>query len=223
MHLRLLAAALCSALLAHDALAQGGAPPAGVRRPTSDPARADSARRAAPTSSLVRGVVFDSITGVPLVGAAVQLVRDDSARVTRMATTDTLGSFAFPDVARGRYLIGFFHPTLDSLEIETPVTRVEVTGRPTVLVDLAIPSGTRLLGAFCGPRAPDDSSGALVGWLRDAESDAPIANGRVVLTWSQVVVGTTALRLEQRRSPTRSRATGFYAACDLPAAILNDV
>lgn len=218
MQLRLLAAALCSALLARDSFAQGGASPTGIRRPSSDAGGADSVRRVAGGASLVRGVVFDSIAGVPLLGAAVQLVRDDSARLTRMARTDSLGSFGFPDVPRGRYMIGFFHPTVDSLEIETPVVRVDVTGRPTVLIDLAIPSGTRLLGAFCGPRAPGDSSGALVGWLRDAESDAPIADGRIVLTWSQLVVDARALRLEQRRSPTRSRATGFYVACDLPGA-----
>lgn len=219
MHLRLLAAALCgAALLTHDALAQGGAPPAGIRRPSSETSRADSARRAAPAASLVRGVVFDSISNVPLVGAAVQLVRDDSSRAARMAMTDSLGSFAFPDVPRGRYLLGFFHPALDSLELDAPVTRVEVTGRPTVLADLAIPSGERLLARFCGARSPLDSSGALVGWLRDARSDSAIADGRVVVTWSQLMADERALRLEQRRAPTRSRATGFYVACDLPGA-----
>lgn len=219
MQLRLLAAALLgAALTAHDARAQGGAPPAGIRRPSSEAARADSARRAAPVVSLVRGVVFDSVSNVPLVGAAVQLVRDDSTRVARMAMTDSLGSFAFPDVPRGRYLVGFFHPALDSLELDAPVGRIEVSGRPTELVDLAIPSGPRLLARLCGPRSPADSSGALVGWLRDARSDSAIGDGRVVLTWSQLIADERGLRLEQRRSPTRSRPSGFYVACDLPGA-----
>ena len=219
MHLRLLAAALCccSALLVRDAGAQGGAPPAGIRRPAGAAARADSAH-AAPSASLVRGVVFDSLSNVPLVGAAVQLVRDDSTRAALMQMTDSLGSFAFPNVPRGRYLVGFFHPAIDSLELDAPVQRLDVTGRPTVLVDLAIPSGERLIAKFCGQRFPFDSSGALVGWLRDARTDSAIAGGRVVLTWSQLMADERGLRLEQRRAPTRSRATGFYVACDLPAA-----
>jgi hypothetical protein len=219
MRLRLLAAALCiwPALVPVAAGAQGGTAPAGIRRPTSAAAHADSARRA-PSASLVRGVVFDSVSNVPLVGAAVQLVRDDSTKAAQMQLTDSLGSFAFPDVPRGRYLIGFFHPAVDSLELDAPVTRVDVTGRPTVLVDLAIPSGERLLAKFCGPRSPMDSTGALVGWLRDAQTDSAIADGRVVLTWSQLMADERGLRLEQRRSPTRSRATGFFVACDLPAA-----
>ena len=216
MHLRSLVAVLLVALLARPALGQGGAPPAGIRRPSSSAAAADSARRAATATSLVRGVVFDSIASAPLVGAAVQLVVDDTSRFTRTERTDSLGSFAFPDVSAGRYLIGFFHPLLDSLEIEPPVQRVQVAGRPTVLVDLAVPSGQRLLAAFCGAKPPTDSSGALVGWLRDADTDAPIADGRVVLTWSQLVVDARGLRVDQRRLPTRSRPSGMYVACDLP-------
>ena len=222
MHPRsfVIALALAGATVARAVHAQGGAPPVGIRRPPAAGgavARGDSAARPPQAGSLVRGVVFDSLASLPLVGAGVQLVRDDSARATRLATTDSLGSFAFPDVPPGRYLIGFFHPVLDSLEIDTPTSRIDVspTSR-TVLADLAVPSGERLRTAFCGARAPGDSSGALVGWLRDADSDGAIADGRIVLTWSQLVMDARGLRLEQRRSPAKSRASGFYVACDLP-------
>src|SRR5215207_2189532 len=225
MRLRSFAVAFFSGAiaLASPVLAQGGAPPVGIRRPPATgaaPTRADSAARPSRAGALVRGLVFDSLASLPLVGAGVQLVRDDSARQTRMATTDSIGSFAFPDVAPGRYLIGFFHPSVDSLEIDTPVSRVQVSPESrTVIVDLAVPSGERLRTAFCGARARGDSSGALVGWLRDADSDAPIADGRIVLTWSELVMDTRGLRLEQRRSPAKARANGFYVACDLPGDV----
>ena len=96
----------------------------------------------------VSGIVRDSIAGMPLAGALVQLLAADSlARFNRTAVSDSLGRFTLGDVADGRYTIGFLHPMLDSLGIEPPLREVYIDGHRPVSVDLAIPSPARIRAA----------------------------------------------------------------------------
>src|SRR5512138_941129 len=70
----------------------------------------------------VSGVVRDSIANSPLADATVQLIAsDDPARFERTTTSDSLGRFILRDVPLGRYMLGFFHPVLDSLGVEAPL------------------------------------------------------------------------------------------------------
>jgi hypothetical protein len=61
-----------------------------------------------------------------------------------------------------------------------------------------------------------DSSGALVGQVRDADSGSPIAGARVVVSWLEINIGAGGLRQEQQRVPAQTRADGGYAICGLP-------
>ena len=89
----------------------------------------------------VSGIVRDSISHAPLAAATVQLVAPDSvARLGRSAVSDSLGRFRITDVADGQYMIGFYHPLLDSLGVEPPPRAVRVEGHQPVVVDLATPS-----------------------------------------------------------------------------------
>src|SRR5829696_6873095 len=80
---------------------------------------------AAARTTLISGVVYDSIARAPLAGASVQLVAADRSRAAAFsAITDSAGRFTIPAVVVGDYMIGFFHPMLDSLGIDQIVHRV---------------------------------------------------------------------------------------------------
>ncbi|MGF7473775.1 carboxypeptidase-like regulatory domain-containing protein, partial [Salmonella enterica subsp. enterica serovar Minnesota] len=65
----------------------------------------------------VSGIVWDSVASVPLAGAAVQFAGQNNPSLSFNATTDSLGQYLVPAVPPGRYLVGFFHPSLDALGI----------------------------------------------------------------------------------------------------------
>src|SRR5258708_8703231 len=112
----------------------------------------DTAQRT--SGATVSGVVHDSIARMPLASAIVQLVATrGSAWFGRAAVSDSLGRFTLRDVPDGRYMIGFFHPMLDSLGLEPPVRDVVVDGPQSVRADVAVPSPTRLRDAICGSRS----------------------------------------------------------------------
>ena len=67
--------------------------------------------------SSVIGTVTDSVNHHPLAGAMIQLA-NDSAKIVKSATSDSLGGFRIDSLAPGSYIIGFFHPTLDSLGLD---------------------------------------------------------------------------------------------------------
>src|SRR5438034_11453535 len=80
-----------------------------------------------PSVTTVTGIVHDSISRIPLSGATVQLVAADRARrFARTTISDSLGRYTLDSVPAGRYSIGFFHPVLESLGIEPPVSELFV-------------------------------------------------------------------------------------------------
>lgn len=169
-------------------------------------------------NTTVSGVVHDSIARRPLSGALVQLVADDSAAIFgQTVVSDSLGHFQFPDVPRGHYLLGFFHPMLDSLGLEPMLRAVAVTGEPTVRADLAIPSAAKLRTAICGPPSNPNSGAVVVGVVRNAHDLEPAAGVTVTGEWAELVVGKGLL---QRRIPRRTmvtQANGWFALCGVPS------
>lgn len=174
---------------------------------------------AAPSDSTpvaVTGMVYDSVAHAPLAGALVQLVDPQHASRAYNATTDSLGKFTMPSVIPGRYVAGFYHPALEALGIQPPLTGVEVVaGRPTP-IDLEVPGATTISAAVCGARAATDSSGALVGIVRDADSGTPIGGARVIATWQEWTLTTRGMSQTWRRAPATSRDDGGYVICGLP-------
>ncbi|MBV9881058.1 MAG: carboxypeptidase regulatory-like domain-containing protein [Gemmatirosa sp.] len=170
-----------------------------------------------PAGAVVSGVVHDSIAQGPLAGATVQLVAADT--LTRFSVTgiaDSLGRFSLAGVPDGHFMLGFFHPMLDSLGIESPLRAVHVDGGRPVRVDLAIPSPSRLRAAICGAGATSDSGGVVVGFVRGAQDDAPVAGVRVTGEWLELSFTPTGL---VRRTPhlvATTGETGWFAICNVP-------
>jgi hypothetical protein len=165
------------------------------------------------------GVVTDSVSDSTLAGAVVELLSEARPADARSVRADSLGRYTFSGVLPGRYLIDFLHPALDAYGIEPPVQRFVVEPGGPARLDLSTPAPARILAAVCGERAGRDSSGALAGTIRDADSGAPLGAGKVVLTWSELAFSARGLAAETRRVPAVATALGTFMICGVPSDV----
>lgn len=175
----------------------------------------DTVRRS--TGATISGVVHDSLARAPLPGAMVQLVSADSAaHSARTVVADSLGRFAIPDVPDGRYMLGFFHPMLDSLGMEPPLREVVVAGQP-VLTNLGTPSVARLRVAVCGTASVTEPSAVVMGVVRDAQLGTPAANVNVTGEWLEVSITHTGVVHRMARVVAATAENGWFALCNVPS------
>jgi hypothetical protein len=181
--------------------------------------RADN-RTAAAGTATVTGSVYDSIAGVVLRGAFVQYVgADDSLRSRGFsARSDSSGRYVIADVPPGRYLAGFF-TTDDTLGIETGPRLVEVRAGEQ-FVNLATRSPGTVIRAMCPQSDPADSTGLLIGHVRDADADEAVTGATVVLEWSETVIEGTSMRQRIARLTEQSQGPGWFAMCGVPSDAL---
>lgn len=175
-----------------------------VVRPTATGAQ-QSVPAPAPVGARVSGVVFDSLSLRPLAGAVVQLVSSQEASRARSVETGASGAFTFDSVSTGTYLLGFYHPILDSLWIQEPMSRVDVRTGGDVRAPLAIPSAGTLRMAFCGPRALRDSVGVFVGFVRSATDALARPKSVVQIQWSEFEIDADGIH---RITPSVQGETG---------------
>jgi len=171
---------------------------------------------AQPTTGTLRGVVYDSLGGVPLGGAVVQAAPAGDVQHVRTVTADSLGRFRFDTVAAGRWVVGFDHAVIEMLALEMPFRTVAVSPGDTAFAPLALPGGRALHRVVCAAE-PGDSSGALVGVVRHADTDAPVDSVKVFLSWRELVIGRGRLETVVRRVPVPVRAGGSFLLCGVPA------
>jgi hypothetical protein len=166
----------------------------------------------------VRGVVYDSLTRRPLAGATVQSVRAADLAWGRTAAADSSGAFRIDSLPPGRYFVGFSHPLLDLLRVEAMPRLVELGADGDALrVDLGVPDLARVRAIVCGStQESTDSSGLVAGRVRDVADGAPVANAKVILTWSEVVLRSDGVRTEPHRVPVSTGPDGRYAVCGVP-------
>lgn len=166
----------------------------------------------------VTGTVYDSVTSSPLVGAEVQLINLDDRSETYNARTDSLGRFHVDAIHPGRYVAGFFHPSLEALGIQPPLRNAIINAGSGNLLELVVPGAARVMTAVCGARSPADSGGAMAGLVLDADSALPIAGAKVVVTWLEIVIDNRGIVSNQRRVPAQTGESGEYRICGLPGA-----
>lgn len=166
----------------------------------------------------VTGVVFDSLARAPLAGAEVQLVRADARdSPVRSATTDRLGQYHVDSVPPGPYLAAFIHPVLDSLGVTLNPVRVDVQAGDAARLALAIPSASTLRRELCGGGPAAETTGLLVGWVRDAATVRPRGQAAVQIAWSEVLFRDGGPSVETRAVTVSTRDDGWFAACGVPA------
>ncbi len=164
----------------------------------------------------ISGFVRDSLSGKPLGGATIELVRSATPSAAgRIVKSDSIGRYRIDTVPAGRYLIGFQHPRLDSLGLDAVTRTIEVDRVIRYQrVDLALPSGRSFVTTLCGARA--DSTGVIIGRVFSADDDTPIASGSVVVRFAQMRVDGGGVRRVQNQVLAPFGSDGRYVACGVP-------
>jgi hypothetical protein len=171
----------------------------------------------APVVAAVSGTVFDSVRMAPLWDAVVRVVNAESpADAPVTASTDSLGRFALGALPTGRYVATFSHPAVDALGVQAPTYVVVVADSTSVALPMATFSAGSVRAVHCGPQAVGDSTGVVVGFLRDARDRLPVAGGAITARWVEVVVGARALRQEVATRAARTGESGWFALCGVP-------
>ena len=171
----------------------------------------------APGATL-EGTVRDSIARMALGGALVQLVSTDTLpRFGRTVTADSMGQFTLGDVPMGRYVVGFYHPILDSLGIEPTLREVVIDSHAALQLTLSTPAPERLRAALCVHSATP-ATGVLIGVVRDARSGARAAGATVTGEWLEVSLSKAGVTRRMPRLIATTSESGFFAICNVPAA-----
>lgn len=162
------------------------------------------------------GTVFDSVTMRPAAGAVVQLVPRAPGGDPYGVASDARGRYEIK-ARPGSYFIGFLHATLDSLNIKAPTRSVDVARGASVRANLAIPHPARIVAALCGT-SPRDSVGAVVGFLRDARTNAPVGFGRVFIAWTDLVIEKGGTRFARQTADAQVNDDGSFLVCGVSGA-----
>jgi hypothetical protein len=167
----------------------------------------------------VFGTVYDSLNGRALAGARVQVGSRDLHGTILDATTDSQGRFRIDRVRPGEYIVGFTHPFLDSLGLEVPPRTLTVDEQTAQLqFALAVPTMLSIRAQLCPASSPVDSSGLMLGFLRNADTDVHLDSGTVLLEWTELVVGDDGIHAERKSASARATSAGWYAICGLSTA-----
>jgi hypothetical protein len=176
-----------------------------------------SPARAGGQLARLRGRVFDSVTALPLAGARVELVNaDDRARIVVSTTSDSLGLFVMDSIARGRYIAGFLHPMLDSLGLVFAQRFLTVADNGDVRFELAVPSPERIENALCGAPSEKDVTGAVLGFVLNAHTFAPMENATVMAEWAEFSLGKNGMSHRVMSRTATAVAGGWFAVCGVP-------
>jgi hypothetical protein len=165
-------------------------------------------------SGVLRGVVYDSlITSAPLEGAEVWI-----ESTNRMARSDAGGRFTLDALAPGRYVLTFYHPTLDSAGLSVPPVTVNVSEGETTGVLLATPSPTLAHHLLC-PQDPLQRAGVILGVVRNAVDEQPLSNITISANWTTYDIAERSVRSAPRAIEARSDRTGHVLLCGLPTDV----
>lgn len=171
-----------------------------------------------PVSVRVAGRVVDSTSTKPLAGAAVRLFRPADPSTGRTTISNADGRFVLDSVAGGVWVASFVHPVLDSLRAESPLVQLDLTETGSVDLELATPSVRALIAATCGSQLGDED-GVVIGEVRHATTNAPLALASVALEWPEwSLERKKGLSREPMRRVARTDSTGRYALCGAPKA-----
>jgi hypothetical protein len=159
--------------------------------------------------SVLQGFVIDSIHGTPLVAAKVTV-----EGTGRSGMTTAEGQYRVDSIPPGPHRVVVTHPMLDTagLTMRTPEYQF-VAGKAHDL-DLAIPTGDRLVASMCNPAQRNLGPAAMVGFVKDADSNKPAVGAKVEVVFQVAdIVGRKTPRVRSAISDS----LGMYRICGLPA------
>jgi hypothetical protein len=172
---------------------------------------------AAPPRARVRGEIIDSVRNRVLTGATVQLSATDNSGRILSTTSNLQGIFQIDEVPAGTYLVGFLHPFLDSLGVESSLLRLEVSTDEPISLPLATPSAATLIEARCGAPTAELPRGMFFGIVRSASGAPLAAPARVRAQYNTNRVTERGLERVPNVRIATSTAEGTFAVCGVPA------
>lgn len=177
-----------------------------AQNPTSAPA-------AAPAGfGSIHGTVIDSLHDVLLAHALVRV-----ENTTREAITDANGAYHIDSVPAGMQRLIVIHPLLDTLGIALVTPPLTFNAGDSKVADLGIPSGETLVSLFCTPARRAIGPAALVGFVRDADTEGAAEGAKAsLLYYSSDPLGLKKTPVVREASITKD---GHYRICGLPATM----
>jgi hypothetical protein len=158
--------------------------------------------------TVLRGVLIDSlVTNDTLRGALVSVEGREGS-----VLTDAHGAFVLDSVARGARRLLVRHPVLDSIGVTTLPVPLVVTDSTRRSVWLPTPE--LFLGAVCKPTR-QGGTGALLGTVRRASDDSPLAGVEVIGAWRSSD-SSFAGSGTRPRARVRTDADGHFVLCEVP-------
>ena len=176
----------------------------GAQNPTTPAAAAGYA--------VIHGTVIDSLHDQLLAGALVRL--DKGARE---AITDRFGQYRIDSVPAGQHRLIVVHPLLDTLGVSLVTPTVTMAAGEERVMDLAVPSGETLIGLFCPPARRALGPGAVVGNVREADTETPAEGAKVSLLYYES--DPLGLKKTPRVREAIIGKEGTYRICGLPASM----
>ena len=169
----------------------------------------------APKPGYLQGVAMDSIHGEPLVGALIQV-----EGTGRIGATDSLGRFLIDSIKPGSYRLIVEHPMLDTLGITLVSAPMAFDVNSITRTQIAVPSAEYLTALFCPAARRTLGPGALVGRVREPDTDEPAVGARVSIVWYDPDIPGLPANLKIKKTPrvreTVVAADGTYKLCGLP-------
>ena len=167
----------------------------------------------------LEGEVTDSTRDRPLAAAMVLVTRDaPEPALWFSAVTDARGRFRLDSLPAGRYTVALAHPMLDSLELTLPPNNLTLDDGERARLALALPSGATLRRLACPGVTLPPGTGVLLGQVVDADTERPLTDAVVAVSWSDLAVDRATLKAEQvsRTEGVRTTAQGTYRLCGVP-------
>jgi hypothetical protein len=216
---------LGAVLLAAPLAAQQPAPSRPAPKSTPAPAKGTAAKSPAAaadttpapvTTAYLQGVAYDSVHAEPLTHALIGV-----EGTSRLAFSDSLGRFLVDSITPGSHRVVVQHPMLDTLGISLVTPPMDFAANMVTQVVIAVPSGEHLVSLFCTPARRALGPGALVGRIREPDSDSAAVGARVSFVWYDPDPPGLPANLRVTKKPPRVREAtvgddGIYRLCGLP-------
>ena len=178
--------------------------------PTPPAAQQDTTK---PAFGSLLGTVYDSVHNTPLVGATVFVLG-----TSRIGSTNERGLFNIDSLRPGMHRVHIAHELLDSLGITMVTDSFPVAGGERKVLEMAIPSSESMVGLSCSAATRRLGPSAIIGRLLDADTDQPVAGGRVSFAWSELSLAAGLKRVPKVLGATANR-DGLFRICGVPGEV----
>ncbi|MFL5620448.1 MAG: carboxypeptidase regulatory-like domain-containing protein [Gemmatimonadaceae bacterium] len=167
----------------------------------------------------IQGTIKEAARPRGVRGASVLVARlDPEPPLAFGAKPDEQGHYHFDSLPVGRYMIQLTHEALDSLELSLPASEVFIAAGRTAEVPFSLPTSLALRDAVCRGLTVGKETGAVTGHVVDADTEQPLANADVALSWTDLSFDRKTLHAnkEQHDNWVRTGPRGEYRICNVP-------